>query len=94
MRKAVTMGTNWRLNELPEQVAAKTGSAEAGNNREAHSWVTVLNYNDDSLKNEQGKPFVLSILVENGGNGETSAVPIAKNFLSWYLDDKNESQEH
>src|SRR3989344_5384928 len=94
MRKAVTMGTNWRLNELPEQVAAKTGSAEAGNNREAHSWVTVLNYNDDSLKNEQGKPFVLSILVENGGNGETSAVPIAKNFLSWYLDYKNESQEY
>ena len=88
MRKAVTMGTNWRLNDLPRSVAAKTGSAETGNNREAHSWVTVMSFYNDSIAEKQDFPFVLSILVENGGNGETSAVPIAKNFLSWYLDDK------
>ncbi|MEK9147347.1 MAG: penicillin-binding transpeptidase domain-containing protein [Patescibacteria group bacterium] len=93
MRKSVTIGTNWRLNDLPKPVAAKTGSAEAGNNSETHSWVTVMSFYDDLPKDEKEKPFVLSVLVENGGNGETSAVPIAKNFLSWYLDDKNKSQE-
>lgn len=89
MRKAVTEGTNWRLNDLPNKVAAKTGSAQAGYNREAHSWVTVFNYNDNLAEEKSGIDFVLTILVENGGNGEASAVPIAKNFLSWYLKTNN-----
>jgi len=77
MRMAVTDGTVRRLSSLPRQVAAKTGSAEAGKDRKAHGWVTLF-------APYENPEIILTILVENGGGGEQAAVPVAKKFLEWY----------
>ncbi|MBI3335664.1 MAG: hypothetical protein HY001_04155 [Candidatus Portnoybacteria bacterium] len=81
MRQAVQEGTVWRLKDLPVEVAAKTGTAQAGRGRPHHGWVTVFAPYDDP-------EIVLTILIENGEGGERSAVPAAKEFLQWYFDNK------
>jgi len=79
MRQAVTAGTMWRLRDLPMPVAGKTGTAQAGAGKPYHGWVTIFFPYD--------KPeLVLTIFIENGEGGEQSAVPAAKEFLEWYID--------
>ena len=82
MRQAVT-GVNSphasaiSLNSLPVSVAAKTGTAELGNDY-YHNWVTV----SAPYENPQ---IVLTIMIENVKEVHTAVLPVAKEVLKWYF---------
>lgn len=78
LRAAVLSGSARGLALVGRAVAAKTGTAQSGGNQLPHAWLTsYLPYEHPEL--------VLTILVENGGEGSVTAVPIAREILSWYV---------
>jgi penicillin-binding protein 2 len=78
MRQAVTSGSAQALYDLSVKAAAKTGTAQVSKTKAPHAWFTVF-------APYENPEIVLTILVENGGEGSTTAVPIAKEVLSWYF---------
>ena len=82
MRQCVTSGSCRRLNTLPIAVAGKTGTAQWHSERPTHAWFTSFApYNDPEL--------VLTILIEEGGEGSRAAVPVAEDFYRWWTNYKN-----
>ncbi len=78
MRQAVTSGSAGRLADLAVPVAGKTGTAQWSNDRDPHAWFTGFGpYRNPEL--------VLTVLVEEGGEGSTVAVPVAKEIFAWYF---------
>ncbi len=82
MRQAVT-GLNSPhasailLNFLPVSAAAKTGTAELGNDY-YHNWITVFApYEDPQI--------VLTIVIENVKGIQAATLPVAKAVLDWYF---------
>ena len=76
MRDAVTSGSARSLNALPIQLAGKTGTAQIGGTEDTHAWFT-------SFGPYEKPQFVVTILLEKGGAGDTDAVPIAKEIWQW-----------
>ncbi len=82
MRQAVTginspQASAVLLNSLPVSAAAKTGTAELGNNY-YNNWVTVFApYEDPEI--------VLTVMIENIKGMQTAALPVAKEVLQWYF---------
>jgi len=82
MRQAVT-GINSShasaisLNSLPVSAAAKTGTAELGNDY-YHNWVTVFAPYDNPQ-------IVLSIVIEDVREFRVAALPVVKAILEWYF---------
>jgi penicillin-binding protein 2 len=83
MREAVLGGSAAALRDLPFAAAGKTGTAEFINKGKelTHSWFT-------SFAPYDNPEIVLTVLIEGGGEGSTTAVPIAKEILSWYFGEK------
>jgi penicillin-binding protein 2 len=82
MRWAVTgenspKASSITLNSLPISVAAKTGTAELGNNH-YDNWVTVFAPYDDPQ-------IVLTIVLEDVEKLQAAALPVAKEVLNWYF---------
>lgn len=78
MRQAVTSGSATLLSDLPVMAAAKTGTAQFGNEGETHAWeVAFAPYHDPQI--------VIVVLVEAGGEGYSTAGPVVNNVLSWYF---------
>jgi len=76
MREAVISGSAKSLYELPVKVAGKTGTAQSSG--VPHGWmVAYAPYEDPQI--------VIVVLVENGGGGSTSATPVVKDVLNYYL---------
>jgi len=65
------------LNSLPVAVAAKTGTAELGNDY-YHNWVTVFAPYDDP-------EIVLTVMIENVKGDQVAVLPVAKAILEWYF---------
>ncbi|MFH1838451.1 MAG: penicillin-binding protein 2 [Candidatus Kuenenbacteria bacterium] len=82
MEQAVDSGETKLLGNLPIKVAGKTGTAEHLKNKNPHSWFTLY----APAKNPE---IVLTILVEEGGWGSTTAVPIAKEILEWWVKNRH-----
>ncbi|MDO8529510.1 MAG: penicillin-binding protein 2 [bacterium] len=81
MREVITSGTAQVLKDLPVDVAGKTGTAQFGSENKTHAWfVSYAPYENPEL--------VLVILVEGGGEGHSSAVPITKAVYDWYFNRK------
>lgn len=78
MRQTVVAGSARSLADLPVKAAGKTGTAQFGDNQ-THAWFTAFAPFDNP-------EIVLVILVEGGGEGSSTAVPIAKEVLKWYFD--------
>jgi len=78
MRKAVTAGTARRLNSLPFSVAGKTGTAELVRGGKKHAWFTCF----APYENPQ---VVVTVLLEEGGEGSDYAVPVAQRILEYYF---------
>lgn len=78
LRQAVTSGSAQALNDLPFSTAGKTGTAQVSADQEPHAWFTVFAPYDQP-------EIVLTVLVENGGEGSEVALPIAKEVLRWYF---------
>ena len=78
MRQTVTQGSARSLSTLPQAVAGKTGTAQTPGNRPYHSWFTgFAPYDDPSI--------ALVVLVEEGGESNDAAVPLARHILDWWF---------
>ena len=79
MRQTVTDGTAQPLKDLPVAVAGKTGTAQFGiGGLQLHGWfVSFAPYDNPTI--------ALAILVEGGGEGFSSAEPVAKDIYQWYF---------
>ena len=83
MRRAVTEGSVWFLNDLPFKVAGKTGTAQVTNTfKKTNAWFAGFAPYD--------KPEIaIAIVIEGAGEGSTAAVPVAKEVFNWYYENNN-----
>lgn len=81
MRQTVTSGTSQNLKDLPVAVAGKTGTAEFGGEGKTHGWFV-------SFAPYENPEIAMAVLVEGGGEGHSTAVPITKDVLGWYFNRK------
>lgn len=77
MRDCVMYGSCRRLSSLPFAVAGKTGTAQWNNEKPNHAWFTGFAPFEDP-------EIAITILVEEGGEGSQTAIPIAHAFLQWW----------
>ncbi len=77
MRQTVVAGSARSLSVLPVAAAGKTGTAQFGNGQ-MHAWFTAF----APYENPQ---IAMVVLVEGGGEGSSTAVPIARETLKWYF---------
>lgn len=77
MRDCVIYGSCRQLSALPFAAAGKTGTAQWNKNKSNHAWFTSFAPFD--------KPeIVVTILVEEGGEGSSISAPIAYEFYKWW----------
>lgn len=81
MRQTVTAGSARSLSLLPVEAAGKTGTAQWSSKKDPHAWFTGFAPYDDPQ-------IVFTILIEEGREGSTVAVPIAKEFMEWYFGER------
>ncbi len=85
MRQTVTYGSARSLNSMSVEVAGKTGTAQWSDKKENHAWFTCFApYKDPEI--------VLTVLVEEGGEGTDISVPIAREVLEYYFDKAGENR--
>ncbi|MFA7286256.1 MAG: penicillin-binding protein 2 [Patescibacteria group bacterium] len=77
MRRTVTDGSARSLGTLPITAAGKTGTAEVGGDIATHAWFSGF----APYENPQ---LVITILLENVGEGSSFAVPVARDVLTWW----------
>lgn len=79
MRDCVVTGSCRALNVLNFPVAGKTGTAQWSSTKDTHAWFTSFApYNKAEV--------VVTVLVEEGGEGSSVAVPVAKEVLQAWWD--------
>lgn len=78
MRGAVTYGSARFLNSLALPVAGKTGTAQSSIDKPTHAWFEGFGPYDDPT-------LAVVVLVENGGEGSSVAVPLAKDIFEWWF---------
>jgi penicillin-binding protein 2 len=86
MRETIVSGSARRLNYLPIKIAGKTGTAQWRSNRDPHSWFT-------SFAPYEHPEIVLTVLVEEGGDGSDMASSIAGDILEWYFTKEDDSSD-
>ena len=86
MRESVLTGYNKVLQSLPVAVAGKTGTAQIASGRE-HAWYTVF-------APYENPEVVMTFVVENGGLGTDTVVPIAQEVLDWYFREQRGGDEY
>jgi penicillin-binding protein 2 len=77
MRDCVTYGSCKMLGSLHFSTAGKTGTAQWSNTHPTHAWFTSF----APYKNPQ---IIVTVLVEDGGEGASVTQPIALGFLNWW----------
>ena len=81
MRETVISGSAKDLMRLSWAVAGKTGTAQHSENKKTHAWFTAFApYEDPEI--------VVTVLIEEGGEGSRVAVPIVGEILEWYFNHK------
>ncbi|PIR66932.1 MAG: penicillin-binding protein 2 [Parcubacteria group bacterium CG10_big_fil_rev_8_21_14_0_10_36_14] len=78
LRDSVLYGSSRALSDLSVEVAGKTGTAEWRTNKTPHAWFTGFAPYDNPK-------IAITVLIEEGGEGSQTAVPIAKEILWWYF---------
>lgn len=77
MRDTVLYGSASRLGSLGINVAGKTGTAQTSSQRPPHAWFTgFFPYENPEL--------VITVLVEEGGEGSRISTQITRDFILWY----------
>jgi penicillin-binding protein 2 len=87
MRETVTApkGTAHTMNDLPFPVCAKTGSAQIHNNQEENALFVGYAPCDPANPLGASQPQIaVLVLIENSVQGSLNAVPIAKDVMNWY----------
>lgn len=78
MRQGVLSGSGASLQSLPVSSAAKTGTAQFGNEGKTHAVFT-------SYAPYENPELVITVLVEGGGEGHAAALPVAKKgYETWF----------
>jgi penicillin-binding protein 2 len=81
MRQTVLAGSAQSLQLVPMEVAGKTGTAQSEGNKGNHAWFAgFAPYKDPQI--------AIIVLVENGGEGSSVAVPIARDIFTWYYQNR------
>ncbi|MCR4618558.1 MAG: FtsW/RodA/SpoVE family cell cycle protein [Lachnospiraceae bacterium] len=83
MEAVIEDGTAKQLKNDNYTVAGKTGSAEYNSRGDSHGWFTGYAPCDDP-------EIAITVIVEKGGTGSGSAVPLAKKVLDLYFSNKTE----
>ncbi|NCU32432.1 MAG: penicillin-binding protein 2, partial [Candidatus Moranbacteria bacterium] len=78
MRMTVTEGTAQMLNDLPVEVAGKTGTAQFGNEEKAHGWFV-------SFAPYENPEIVMVVMVEGQDEDGFNAVPVTHEVYNWYF---------
>ncbi len=78
-------GTANLLSDLPVKVAAKTGSAQIEQNTKVNAFFVGFAPADQSFDTSK---IVILVLVEDAKEGSLNAVPIAKDVLKWYYENR------
>lgn len=79
MRDSVKYGSSRSLSTLPIDVAGKTGTAQFSKQKKDHAWFT-------SFAPYENPVIVLTILIEEGGEGSLVAGTVAKEFYEWWAE--------
>ena len=87
MRDAVLYGSARSLSTLPIAVAGKTGTAQVGNAGDFHAWFT-------SFGPYESPEIVVTVLVEEGGEGSAVATPIAREIYRWWAQNRSLAQNN
>lgn len=89
MRDAVSKpyGTAYLLHDLPFAVAAKTGSAQVANNQKTNALFTGY----APAGADERPEIAILVLVEDAKEGSLNAVPIARDVLAWYYENRKRS---
>lgn len=79
MRQVVTEGTAKSLQQLPISSGGKTGTAQfdARNLSRTHAWFTAF-------APYENPEIAIVVLIEDGGEGGTNSVPVAREVLDWW----------
>jgi penicillin-binding protein 2 len=81
MKEAVTYGSAKTLSNLSVDVAAKTGTAQIPKLGHYHNWVTVFAPYDNP-------EIVLTIMIEEVKGVRAATLPVAKEVLEWYFNNR------
>lgn len=80
-------GTAHLLSGLPIKIAGKTGSAQINNNTKINAFFVGYTYADQRGQNQIPEIAIL-VLIENAREGSLNAVPVAKDVLEWYYNNR------
>jgi len=75
------LGTAHSLNSLPFSVGAKTGSAEVNNKTQENAFFVGYAPADDP-------EVAILVLIENSKEGSLNTLPVAKDVLNWYYENR------
>lgn len=78
-------GTSHLLSLLPVSIGAKTGSAQTNNNTKTNAFFV-------GYMPAQNPQIAILVLVENAKEGSLNAVPIARDVLAWYYENRLKSE--
>ncbi|PIS05501.1 MAG: penicillin-binding protein 2 [Candidatus Buchananbacteria bacterium CG10_big_fil_rev_8_21_14_0_10_42_9] len=81
LRRAVTSGSAVGMSTLPISTAGKTGTAQWSSKDSPHAWFT-------SFAPYEKPEIVVTVLVEEGGEGSSVALPVAREIISWWANNR------
>ncbi len=79
MRDNVTYGSGRALSTMSFPVAGKTGTAQWSSTKPTHAWFTAF-------APYENPEIVVTVLLEEGGEGSSTAVPVAREILQAWWD--------
>lgn len=84
MRETVLSGSGKQLMALPISAAGKTGTSQfdGSDPKRTHAWFTAY-------APYENPEIVITVLVEAGGEGHATAVPVVKETLKWWAENRH-----
>jgi penicillin-binding protein 2 len=80
MKDTIDYGSASSMQTVGVEIAGKTGTAQWSSKKENHAWFTGFAPFDNP-------ELVITILIEEGGEGSSVAVPVAREYLDWYFNE-------